>query len=132
MSRKRPIGITLLAILAALAALLAFLHALQMSGLLPVNFGDLAFFGPQTSWLGALLWALLGLIYLWVTRMLWLVDARGWTFLVLISAFDLIMAALSIIGRSDWHSLLPSIVINGLTLIYCLLPSTKEAFFVKQ
>ncbi|MEJ2752346.1 MAG: hypothetical protein P8169_06680 [Chloroflexota bacterium] len=132
MFRKRPIGITLLAILSVLSALLAFLHALQMSGIPPFNFGDLAFFGAQTSWIGALLWALLGLIYLWVTRMLWIVDPRGWIMLVLITFIGLIMGALSIIGRSGWHSLLPTIVINSLILIYCFLPSTKEAFFVKQ
>lgn len=129
MKRKRPLGITLLAVLSALAALAAFLHALQLLGILP---GDIQFFTPQTGWIGAILWAFLGLVYLWTARLLWVIDPRGWTFAVALSALNLIVAVLSIIGRSPWQSMLPTIIISGLILIYCVLPSTKEAFVVKQ
>ena len=77
---------------------------------------------------GALMWGILFLIYLWVFRMLWNVDPQGWLFLVIISGLNLILAFLYILGGSSWEALSAAIIINGLILIYCLLPSTKKAF----
>ncbi|MCA9951895.1 MAG: hypothetical protein KDE48_19725 [Anaerolineales bacterium] len=126
--KKRPFGVTLLAILAAFAALLAFWHALQLMGWAPFSIGDIQFFRPSANILGALMWVLLAAIYIWLVRRLWNVDPQGWMFLVLISILNLIMAGISIIGNSSFQAMLPSIVFNGLILIYCLLPGTKDAF----
>jgi hypothetical protein len=67
-------------------------------------------------------------IYIWLVRMLWNLDPQGWLFLVIIAIFNLILAFVSILGRSSFQAMLPSILINGIILIYCLLPGTKEAF----
>ena len=77
MTRDRPIGVTILAILAGIAALVAIYHTLQLLGLLPISgpFGIFNFF--TFNLLGALVWGILALIYLWVVRMLWHVDVRG-------------------------------------------------------
>jgi hypothetical protein len=128
MSKSRPFGVTILAILAGIAAFFAVLHTLQMLHLFPIS-GPLGVFSFFTfDLLGALLWGLMAAIYIWLVRMLWNLDPQGWLFLVIIAIFNLILALVSILGRSSFQAMLPSILVNGVILIYCLLPGTKEAF----
>ena len=128
MSKSRPFGVTILAILAGIAASFAVIHTLQMLHLFPIS-GPLGVFSFFTfDLLGALLWGLMAAIYIWLVRMLWNLDPQGWLFLVIIAIFNLILALVSILGASSFQAMLPSILINGVILIYCLLPGTKEAF----
>ena len=128
MSKSRPFGVTILAILAGIAAFFAIIHTLQMLHLFPIS-GPLGVFSFFTfDLLGALLWGLMAAIYIWLVRMLWNLDPQGWLFLVIIAIFNLILALVSVLGRSSFQAMLPSILINGIILIYCLLPGTKEAF----
>jgi hypothetical protein len=60
--------------------------------------------------------------------MLWNLDPQGWLFTAALSTLNLIFAVISIIGQSTWQAMLPALIINGLILIYCLLPGTREAF----
>lgn len=128
MTRERPFGVTLLAILAAIAAIIAGIHTLQMLHLFPFRgpFGVFAFF--TFDLLGAILWGLLALIYIWVVRQLWNLDPQGWLFVAALAAINLILAVISVFGQSTWQAMLPSILVNGLILVYVLLPGTKEAF----
>lgn len=128
MEKQRPFGVTLLAILALLAMLVAIYHALQMLGILPFTFGEMQFFRPEASWIAALMWGVLALIYLWVFTLLWHVKPEGWLFVVVVATLNLILAALSILGASTFSALLPAIIFNGLILLYSLLPSTRAAF----
>ena len=131
MAKSRPFGITLLAIFALIAAIVAAIHAMQMF-FLPFRLsgasGTFGFFGQ--AWLGGLLWVIMALIYLWVFRMLWNLDPQGWLFVTVISVLNLILAFMSIFGATTWQEMLPSLIINGLILIYALLPGTKAAFGV--
>lgn len=128
MTKKRPFGVTLLALLAGLAFVVALIHTLQMLHLFPISgpFGEAHFF--TFDLLGALLWGVMAAIYLWVFRMLWNLDPQGWLFVVVIAVLNLILAFMSIFGSSTWQSMLPSLVVNGLVLIYGMLPGTKAAF----
>ena len=128
MTKKRPFGVTVLAVLAAIAAIIAIIHTLQMLHLFPIRgpFGQFSFF--TFDLLGAILWGVLALIYIWVMNMLRNLDPQGWLFVAALSALNLILAVISIIGQSTWQAMLPSIVVSGLILIYTLLPGTKEAF----
>lgn len=126
MARDRPFVITLLAIFALLGAAQALFVTLQYLHLLPINIGELHFW--TFDFWGALMWGILFLIYMWVFRMLWNVDPQGWLFLVIISGLNLILAFLYILGGSSWEALSAAILINGLILVYCLLPGTKKAF----
>lgn len=128
MTKKRPFGVTLLALLVGLAFLAALVHTLQMLHLFPIRgpLGEARFF--TFDLLGALLWGVMAAIYLWVFRMLWSLNPQGWLFMVVIAVLNLILAFLSILGHSTWQSMLPALVINGLILIYGLLPGTKAAF----
>jgi hypothetical protein len=126
MTRHRPFGITLLAILAAIAGVVAATHTLQYLHIMPFWLGNVAFWGFDL-W-GALLWGIATALYAWIVAMLWTVQPAGWLYLVLISAWNLIMVVLSVFGQSSISAFVPALVINGLILIYCLLPSTKRAF----
>ncbi len=126
---KRPFGVTLLAVLAGIAALLAVIHTLQMLHILPVNLlGGMEMKFWTFDVIGALMWGLLAAIYIWLVKMLWNVDPQGWLFMVILSTLNLILAFVSLLGQSSWQLLAPTILINGLILIYCLLPGTKAAF----
>lgn len=124
--KRRPIGITILAVLSLIAAVIAAIHTLQMLHLFPFFLGPVTFFSFDLF--GALLWGIITVIYLWVFRMLWQVNPQGWLFLVIISALNLILAVMSLIGATALQELLPTIVVNGIILLYCLLPGTKAAF----
>lgn len=128
MAKKRPFGVTLLALLAGAATIVALVHTLQMLHLFPISgpFGEAHFF--TFDLLGAFLWGVMGLVYLWVFRMLWNLDPQGWMFIAVIAVLNLIMAFLSILGASTWQAMLPALLVNGLILIYALLPGTKSAF----
>ena len=126
MTKDRPFGVTVLAILAGIAAVIAIIHTLQMLHLFPVFLGPVNFF--TFSFIGALLWGIMALIYIWLVRGLWNVDPSAWLFLVVISTFNLILAFVSILGTTSFQAMLPSIVINGAILIYCLLPGVKDSF----
>ena len=124
--KKRPFGITLLAIFSLIAAVVAVWHTLQMLHLAPVVFGPVHFF--QFDLFGAIMWGIMVLIYIWVFRMLWNLDPQGWLFITVISVINLVLAFLSIFGQSTWEAMMPAILINGIILIYALLPGTKAAF----
>ena len=53
-------------------------------------------------------------------------------FVVVIAVFNLILAFLSLIGASTWQSMLPALLVNGLILIYGMLPGTKAAFDIAR
>ena len=126
MAARRPVGVTILGVLALFAAAIALMHTLQMLHLWPIFLGPVAFF--TFDLLGAVCWGALTVIYLWLMRMLWHVDRQAWLFLVILAGLNLALAFLSILGASSWQAMMPAIVVNGLILLYCLLPGTKEAF----
>ena len=67
MEKKRPFGVTLLAILAAVAAIVAIIHTLQMLHLWPIWVGPVQFF--TFDLLGAILWGILALLcFVWLRR----------------------------------------------------------------
>ena len=126
--KERPIGVTILAILAGLGALMALIYTLQMLHILPYYIGPVAFW--NFSLLGALFWGFIFLIWLAVIQMLLTMHPSGWMFMVIISGLSLLFALLSVMGASSWEAMAPTILISGIILIYCLLPGTKAAFGV--
>ena len=125
-ARHRPVGITLLAILAGLAALVALWHTLQFLHLLPFTLGPLRFYGFDP--LGALLWAGLTAIWVWAALRLWRVDLQGLLFATILSGLNLVLAVLSLLGESSFEALLPALLLNGAILLYCLTPGVRRAF----
>ena len=125
---KRPIGVTILAVVSGFLALLAILATLNWLGLVP-------WFGPGPAirtfnlWY-ALMYGLLAWVYIWLTKMLWDVRQEAWLFLAVITVFNLTMNFITIIssGMPTMDITTVSIVLNSLILIYIMLPGTQKAF----
>jgi hypothetical protein len=127
--KQRPIGVTILAILAGIQAVLAVLHLLQALGILPYVLGPISI-RDFNLWY-VIMWGLMVWVWVWVTRMLWQVHPSGWIFLVLITIFNLLFDFFAILGPTTTFSDISlSFLVNGAILIYALLPGVKESFGV--
>ncbi len=126
MTKRRPLGITILAVLVGLGALVAVYHTLQFLHILPFSLGPIRFFAFDLF--GAFLWALNAAILIWLVNSLWNLRLEGWLFVAVMAVLNLILAFLSVIGQSSFSAMLPAILINVIILIYCLTPNVKEAF----
>lgn len=126
MDKHRPFGVTLLALLAGAGALVSIWQTLQMLHILPISIGATQFFTFDV--VGAILFGLLAAFYIWVTLLLWNVNPQGWLLVIVLAMLNLILAFAAILGQSTFASMVPSLLINGFILLYCLLPGTRQAF----
>lgn len=97
-----------------------------MLHILPFFLGPVKFFNFDL--VGAILWGVMTALYAWLFRMLWIVNLRGWLFVILLAGLNLIMAGFSILGASTLGSMLPSLIVNVIILVYALSPGVKDAF----
>ena len=128
--KSRPFGVTLLAIFTGIAAVLAGIHVLQSLGIFPYFIGEYSVRGFNL-W-NALMWALMVWVWVWVTQMLWKVDPQAWLFTAVITVFNLVIDFVYLIGKAEWSDVSLSFLLNGVILIYMLLPGVKAAFGVKK
>jgi len=126
--KKRPFGVTVLAVLAGLAAFLAGVHALQSLGILPFVLGP--FKVHAFSFWSFLMWALMVWIWVWLVQMLWKVEKEAWLFLAVITAFNLILDFTVMLGAGEWSDVSVSFMLNAIILLYVMLPGVKKAFDV--
>ena len=124
--KKRPFGVTVLAILAAIAAVLAGVHALQSLGILPFALGP--FTVHAFSFWSFLMWAFMVWIWVWVVQMLLKVEKEAWLFLAVITTFNLILDFTVMLGAGEWSDVSVSFLVNGIILLYVMLPGVKKAF----
>ena len=131
MEKKRPLGVTMLAILAVVAGILAIYYALRMFGIIQARY---PVWPTRVRILrrrlvgGHSLRIILALIWFWVARMLWNLDAQGWLFVVILATLNLILGVISWIAGTPFEAVFASLLINGLILLYGLMPGTKDAF----
>ena len=125
-AKKRPFGVTLLAVLAGVAALLAAINCLQSLGILPYAIGPVKLHAFNL-W-NAFMWGLLVWVYVWLIQMLWRVDPQAWLFLAVITVFNLVIDFMMMIGSAAWSDVSVSFIFNALVLIYIMLPGVKKAF----
>ncbi|TMD60342.1 MAG: hypothetical protein E6I91_18815 [Chloroflexi bacterium] len=123
---QRPIGVTILAVAAGVAAVLAAIYALQFLGIIPFFIGSVAL--RTFNFWYALMWGLLVWVYVWLVQMLWRVEPAAWMFLVIITLFNLTLDFVAMLGSSTWQDVSISFFLNGIVLIYCLLPGVRRAF----
>ncbi len=126
--KERPIGVTILAILAGIAAVIAAIHALQFLGIIPFFFTATGIKVRYVSFWYALMYGLLVWVYIWLTTMLWRVEPQAWMFLVIITMFYLILDFFSLFGATTWEDVAVSVIVNAVILLYCMLPGVRTAF----
>ena len=127
-ARQRPIGITILAVLAVVAALVAAWHTLQYLHIIPFTIGELQFYGFDP--LGAILWAVTTLIWVWAAVNLWNLRRDALTFVTILAGWNVILALISWLGASSFQAILPQLALSLLILIYAFTPQVREAFGV--
>ena len=125
-ARRRPIGVTILAVLAGSVAVLAGLHFLQAVGVLPYVVGPVSV-RDFNLWY-TLMWGLTVWVWAWVVRMLWRVDPWGWLVLMVFASFNLLFDFVALLGTTTVSDLSLSFLLNVVILIYALLPGTRDAF----
>ncbi len=126
--KQRPVGVTILAVLAGVAAVLAAIHSLQFLGLIPFVVGPSGYTAHFYNFWYALMYGLLVWVYIWLTMALWRVEPGAWIFLVIVTLFYLSIDLFQMIGASTWQDVSFSILLNGLILLYCMLPGVRTAF----
>jgi hypothetical protein len=127
---KRPLGVTILAVLAGVALLLAIVHLLQALGIVPYFIGPIAF--RDFSLWYVLLWGLMIWVWLWVVEALWTVRPEAWLFLLIVSGFNLMFDFITMAFSSTTTTdLTASFILSGIIFGYALLPSTKRGFNVE-
>jgi len=127
--KQRTWAVYVLFILAIIAGLLAFVDAARYMGWLPIaTLGDLKFTLPNAQWLGALLEALVGVIWFVVAKWIWDLNESGRLFVLVIAVVNLIILLLAILGQTTFSAVAIGVIVNVLALILALLPSTEEAF----
>ncbi len=126
----RPLGATILAVLAGVALLLAIVHLLQALGIVPYFIGPVAF--RDFSLWYVLLWGLMIWVWLWVVEALWTVRPEAWLFLLIVSGFNLLFDFITMAFSSTTTTdLTASFILSGIIFGYALLPSTKRGFNVE-
>jgi hypothetical protein len=123
---QRPMGVTILVVLAGVVAVLAAIHALQFLGIVPFFIGPVVL--RTFNFWYALMWGLMVWVYIWLVQMLWRVEPAAWMFLVIVTTFNLMLDFIAMLGSSTWQDVSVSFFVNGIILIYCLLPGVRRAF----
>jgi hypothetical protein len=127
--KERTWAVYVLFILAIIAGLLAFVDAARYMGWLPIaTLGELSFALPSAYWLGALLSALVGVIWFVVAKWIWDLNESGRLFVLVISVVNLIILVLAILGSTTFSAVALGVLVNVIALVLALLPSTEEAF----
>src|SRR5205085_3487257 len=107
-------------------AVLAAINALQFLGILPFFVGPVAF--RTFNFFYALMWGLMVWVYIWLVQMLWRVDPAAWLFLVIVTLFELTLDFIAMLGASTWQDVSVSFLVNGIILLYVMLPGVRNAF----
>ena len=129
--RDRPLGVTILTVLAGISLVLAVVHFLQALGILPyfVGKGDIEGFN---LWY-AIVWGLLIWVWAWVVQALWTLNPQGWVVILLASGFMAIFDFMNMrVATQATTDLTLSFLTSVVIFAYAMLPSTQKAFGLKD
>ncbi len=129
MQKERTWAVYVLFILAIVAGILALIDAARYMGWLPIaTLGEMSFALPSASWLGALMSALVGVIWFVVAKWIWDLNESGRLFVLVIAVVNLIVLVLAILGQTTFSAVALQMLVNIVALVLALLPSTEAAF----
>ncbi len=120
MTKQRPTGITILAILAAIGGVLYVLAGLALLGL-GVAGGVLGSgLGFLTGTFGGIVLLALGIVTLYVAWGAWNLQSWAWMWMVIVIAVGLVLAVL----QRQWFGA----VVDAIVVYYLFRPEVKTAF----
>ena len=124
----RPIGVTILALVAGLAGLFEVWRALVFLGVVKFEFiGKPVSFG-EAQW-GHAFWAVvLALIWFWVAAGLWNVRAYAWQFGNFIAIFTVIFGFFAVLGGSTTEAETVGWFLALIVLFYLNYPGVRDQF----
>ncbi len=126
--RQRNWAVWVLAALAVIAGLLALYDAARYMGWAPITLGPIQFFLPNTQWLGAIMSAIVAVIWFVVAKWLYDLNPSGWLFVVIMAIIYLVLQLLAVLGSTTFQSVALGVLVCLVTLILAFLPGTKRAF----
>ena len=124
----RPIGVTILAIVAFIAGVFEVWRCLVFLGIVSFNFvgKDVTF--PTAQW-GSALWAiLLAAIWIWVAEGFWNVRAYAWQFGIFISMFTIIFGFFALLGGSSMEAETVGWLLAIIVFFYLNYPGVRNVF----
>jgi hypothetical protein len=130
---QRPIGVTILAVLAGIAGLFEIWRTLVFLGIAKFTFvgNEVAF--PTAQW-GQAIWALLlAAIWFWVAMGLWNMRAYAWSFGIYISLFTMIFAFFAMLGNNGTlESEFVAMFIAIVVFMYLNYPGVRDQFMAHE
>jgi hypothetical protein len=126
---KRPIGVTILAVLSFLAALGNLWRVGVYMGWFEFEiFGDKGVQLQDPNWAAALWTLLIAAIWVWVGLQFWNMRAAGWQFGTFISLFTLIWGFFALLfGSTLQYETIP-MLLALVVYVYLQWPGVREAF----
>ena len=102
--------------------------AARYMGWAPISLGPIQFVLPTAQWLGAIMSAIVAVIWFVVAKWIYDLNPSGWMFVVIMAIIYLVLQFLAILGSTSWQSVMWGVLVCVLTLILAFLPGTKRAF----
>jgi hypothetical protein len=124
----RPIGVTILAILAALAGVFEIWRTLVFLGIVSFTFVGQTVTFPQPQWGQAIFAIILAGIWFWVASGFWNLRAYAWTFGVFISLFTIVFGFFAILTGSTVEAETVGWLISIAVFFYLNYPGVRDAF----
>jgi hypothetical protein len=120
-TRERPLGVTILAILAAIGGVLGLLGSVALLGLFSAAGGLFMILG--------LVSIVLSVLYLVFAYGAWTLQPWGWTLGVGLAAASVVLTLIGLTqGTQELVGALISLAISGVILYYLFQPDVKAAF----
>jgi hypothetical protein len=130
---QRPIGVTILALLAGLAGLFEIWRALVFLGIVNFTFVGKEVSFPDPQW-GQAIWALIiAGIWIWVAEGFWNVRAYAWSFGSFIAIFTVIFSFFAILSSNGtYESEFVAMLIGIGIYFYLNYPGVRDQFIKNE